>query len=190
MLRIMIDFDSTLFPTLEKVLEIYNKEHGAKIELSQHTTYNFRDSFDSNVADEFLELFCSKEVYDNLIPYKGAIKSVKTLIEQGHEVYVATSTDVRNMAWKEELLQKHFPFIPKSNLIRIHNKELLNVDVMIEDKMENLTQTFASRICYDQPWNRDAGKDFAYSIYRVHHWGEINNIINEIERKNKEWKKK
>ena len=190
MLHIAIDFDSTLFPTLEKVIEIYNGQHNDTLQLSQITTYSFYECLDQSIADELLELFCDKEAYNNLLPYKGAVKSVKTLVEQGHEVYIATSTDVRNMEWKEELLQKHFPFIPKNNLIRIHNKALLNVDVMIEDKMENLTQTFASRICYDQPWNRDAGKDFAYSVYRVHHWGEIINIINEIERKNKEWKKK
>ena len=93
------------------------------------------------------------------------------------------------MEWKEELLQKHFPFIPKKNLIRIHNKSLLNVDVLVEDKMENLMHTFADRICFDQPWNQSEGKDFAYSIYRIHHWGEINNVIQNIERKEKEWEK-
>jgi 5'(3')-deoxyribonucleotidase len=151
--------------------------------------YSLHDNFETDVADELIELFVDKNVYDYLQPYKGAIRAVKTLIEHGHEVYVATSTDLRNIEWKEELLQKYFPFIPKSNLIRIHNKSLLNVDVLIEDKMDNLTQTYADRICFNQPWNIDENKDFAYSIYRVYHWGEINNVINEIERKDKEWEK-
>ena len=189
MKRIAIDFDETLFPTLEKVIDIYNKRHGTNFELSQITAYNLSDSFDVDVADELLELFVDKDVYSSLQPYKGAVRAVKTLVEQGHEVYIATSTDVRNMEWKEELLQKHFPFIPKKNLIRIHNKALLNVDVLVEDKMDNLTQTFADRICFNQPWNVDEGKDFAYSIYRINHWGEINNIIQNIERKDKEWEK-
>lgn len=189
MKRIAIDFDETLFPTLEKVLETYNRRHNTNLELSQITTYNLSDSFEADVADELVELFVDKNVYDCLQPYKGAVRAVKTLIEQGHEIYVATSTDVRNMEWKEELLQKHFPFIPKKNLIRIHNKALLNVDVLVEDKMDNLTQTFADRVCFNQPWNVDEGKDYAYSIYRIHHWGEIINIINELERKDKEWEK-
>lgn len=190
MLKIAIDFDETLFPTLEKVLEIYNKRHDTNLELSQITTYNLHDSFEECVANELIELFVEKDVYSSLQPYKGAVRSVKTLVEQGHEVYVATSTDVRNMEWKEELLQKHFPFIPKKNLIRIHNKSLLNVDVLVEDKIDNLTQTFADRICFNQPWNFDEGKDFAYSIYRIHHWCEIINVIQNIERKEKEWETK
>jgi 5'(3')-deoxyribonucleotidase len=93
------------------------------------------------------------------------------------------------MEWKEELLQKHFPFIPKKNLIRIHNKSLLNVDVFIEDKLDNLKSTFADRICFNQPWNIDDDADYVYSISRIHHWGEITNIINNLERKEREWEK-
>ena len=186
---ICTDFDETLFPTLDKVIEIYNKLHNEQLSLSQIKTYNLDECLDENVADELLEIFCEKEVYDNLRPYKGAVRTIKALVEQGHEVYIATSTDIRNLEWKESLLQKHFPFVPKKNLIRIHNKAILNVDVMIEDKLENLTKTFAERICFDQPWNRDDEKDYVYSIYRINHWGDIVNIINEIERKNKEWEK-
>jgi len=187
MIKIAIDFDSTLFPTLEKVLELYNKRHDTSIELSQITAYNFYDLFEPDVADELIELFADKDVYNGLQPYKGAIRAVKTLVEQGHEVYVATSTDVRNLEWKEKLLQKHFPFIPKNNLIRIHNKALLGVDVMVEDSLENLTKTFADRICFNQPWNVDEERDYIYDIYRIRHWGEIINIINNIERKSSEW---
>lgn len=189
MLKIAIDFDSTLFPTLDKVIETYNKKYNTGIELSQITTYNLHECLEQNIADELIELFCKKDIYTNLQPYKGAVRAIKTLIEQGYEIYVATSTDVRNMEWKEELLQKHFPFIPKNNLIRIYNKALLNVDILIDDNLENLAQTFADRICFDQYWNRSEIKDEAYSIYRVQNWGEINNIISEIERKNKEWEK-
>lgn len=189
MLKIAIDFDSTLFPTTEKVIESYNKQHGTSLDISKITMYNLHDSFPADVADELLELFVEKDVYSSLQPYKGAIRAVKILVEQGHDVYIATSTDVRNMEWKEELLQKFFPFIPKNNLIRIHNKSLLNVDVLIEDKLSTLKSTFADRVCFDQPWNRDEDADYVYSIYRIHHWGEINNIIQNIERKEKEWQK-
>ena len=189
MLKIALDFDETLFPTLGRVVEIYNKRYNTNIELSQISTYRLYDAFSTDVADELLELFVDKEVYDYLQPYKGAVHAIKTLVEQGHEIYIATSTDVRNMEWKEELLQKYFPFIPKKNLIRIHNKSLLNVDILVEDNLDNLKGTFAERICFNQPWNVDEEADWVYSIYRIHHWGEINNIIQSIERKEKEWEK-
>ena len=189
MKKIAIDFDGTLFPTLEKVLEIYNRRHNTNLALSQITTYNFCDSFEPAIADEMIELFVDKDVYDNLQPYKGAIRAIKTLVEQGNEVYIATASDIRNMKWKEQLLQKHFPFIPKHNLIRIYNKALLNVDVLVEDNIDTLKMTFADRVCFNQPWNQDEDADWVYSISRIHHWGEIINVISDIERKNKEWEK-
>lgn len=190
MLKIAIDFDETLFPTLEKVIEIYNKRHDVAVDISTITTYSLHNSLDQHIADELVELFCDKEVYDNLQPYKGAVRAIKTLVEQGNEVYIATATNVKNVEWKENLLQKYFPFIPKNNLIRIHNKALLNVDAMVDDSLDNLTNTLADRICLNQPWNVSDEKDYVYGIYRIHHWGEIINIINEIERKNGEWEKR
>ena len=190
MLRIALDFDETLFPTTERVFEIYNKRHNTNIDLSNTTSYSFYENFSTDVADELLSIFVEKDVYSSLQPYKGAIRSIKTLVEQGHEIYIATNTDVRNMEWKEQLLQKHFPFIPKNNLIRIANKALLNVDVLVDDNLDNLKSIFADRICFNQYWNQDKDADYAYSIYRIHHWGEIINVINEIERSNKEWETK
>lgn len=187
-MKIAIDFDNTLFPTVECVLEVYNRHHNSNLELSQITEYDLHDNFQEDVADELIALFIDKEVYDNLRPYKGAVRVVRTLIEQGHEIYIATSSDVRNMEWKEELLQKYFPFIPKQNLIRIHNKALLNVDVLVEDNLDTLKSTFVDRVCFDQMWNRNKDADYVYDIYRVHNWSEINNVISEIERRIKNGK--
>lgn len=188
-MKIAIDFDEVLFPTLDKVLEVYNGRHEKQLLLSQITTYNLYECLDNAVADELISLFVDKSIYNNLQPYRGSIKAVKTLVDKGHEIYVATASDIRNMEWKEKLLQRYFPFIPKENVIRIHNKKLLNVDVLIEDKLDNLIQTFAERVCFNQPWNQDKAADYVYSIYRIHNWSEIINVINNIERKEKEWEK-
>ena len=184
---IAIDFDSTLFPTMERVIEIYNKRHSANMELSHHITYSFHDNFPTEVADELIGIYVEKDTYDNLQPYKGAVRAVKFLVEQGHEIYIATASDVRNMEWKEELLQKHFPFIPKNHLIRIYNKAMLNVDMLIEDNLNTLKSILAERVCFNQPWNIDDGADYVYGIYRIHHWNDMINVIKEIERKTKQW---
>ena len=189
MLKIAIDFDEVLFPTLEKILETYNQRNNANIELSQITAYSLYDSLPSDIAEKIISLFTEKNIYNTLQPYKGSVKAVKSLADKGHELYVATASDIRNMEWKERLLQRYFPFIPKENIIRIHNKKLLNVDVLIEDKLDNLIQTFAERVCFNQPWNQDKNSDYIYSIYRIHNWSEIINVINTIERKSKEWER-
>ena len=184
---IAIDFDSTLFPTMERVLDTYNKRHSSEIKLSQITTYSLHESLPSDIADELIDMFIEKDIYNGLMPYDGAARAVKYLIDQGHEIFIATASDTKNMWWKEELLQKHFPFIPKNNLIRIHNKSMLNVDILIEDNLNNLKSSLAERICLNQPWNIDEGMDYVYGIYRAYCWSDVINIIKDIERKMKEW---
>ena len=185
-MKIAIDFDETLFPTLDKVIEVYNKNHNTNITMSQITTYNLYYCLPSTLANGLIALYVDKTVYNSLLPYKGAVKAIQTLIHKGHEIYIATATDVRNLEWKEALLQRHFPFLPKENLIRIHNKKLLDVDVLVEDKFDNLVQTYAERVCFNQPWNRYENTDIAYGIYRINGWNEIVNVINQIERNEKE----
>lgn len=184
---ITIDFDETLFPTLQRVIEIYNKRYDQTLSLEQITTYNLYECLDSSVADELLNLYCEREAYENLQPFKNSARVLKSLVEKGHEIYIATATDVKNLEWKEQLLQKHFPFVPKNNLIRIHKKNLLKTDVLIEDNLNNLTEIFADRICFNQPWNHSTSKDMVYDIYRVHNWSEVPNIINSIEKEMKKW---
>lgn len=187
-MTIAIDFDETLFATLEKVIEIYNKRNGAELSLSQITTYNLFECLPSDVAEQLLEIFEDKTVYDFLRPYDGAVRAVQALVNNGHEVYIATATSSKNLEWKEQLLKRYFPFVPQENVIRIHNKKLLNCDIMIEDNLDTLVKTLtADRVCFNQPWNNGASKDFVYDIHRFSDWGEINDIISEIERRNKKW---
>ena len=66
MLRIAIDFDETLFPTVERVVETYNKKHNAQINMSQITKYNLCDCLSTDVSDELIKLFVDKSIYNSL----------------------------------------------------------------------------------------------------------------------------
>ena len=67
---------------------------------------------------------------------------------------------------------------------------LLKCDVMIGDCLDNLAGgNICEKICLDYPYNRDTSKDYAYDIYRANNWRDIVYIINDIERKIKEWEK-
>ena len=67
------------------------------------------------------------------------------------------------------------------------DKSLLNVDILVDDCMDQLTKSICERVVLDYPWNRNENKDMVYDIYRAYCWKDIVNIINKIERKNKEW---
>lgn len=186
---IMCDIDCVLNNLIEQTLHIYNSRSGKNIRQSDITSYNFFDCLDENDADEITQLFKEKELWDSLTPINNSEWGLQTLINQGHKVYLATATDPINFQWKIDWLQKHFPFISSDSVIRIVDKSLLRTDILIDDCLDNLICNICERICLDYPWNRNDSKDYAYDIYRAKNWIDIINIINDIERKDKEWEK-
>ena len=182
-----IDFDDVLFPTMQTVIDIYNERHNTNLKMTDITSYKFCDCLDDSVAKEFISITNEQMLYDRLKPFNKAVQVISTLIKRGHKVIIATATDAKNLCWKEELLEEFFPFIPKTDVIKIHEKGLLRVDVLIDDCLNQLISNFCERICFDRPWNRNKDKDFVHDIYRVSSWNEVMNIINDIERKDEEW---
>ena len=186
---IMCDIDSVLNDLVIKTLTLYNSRSGKNIRLSDITTYHFSECLPREDADAIYELFKEKELWDSLEPLPGSQKGLKTLMNNGHSIYLATATSPESFPWKTEWLKKYFPFLCTDNVIRITNKGLLKCDVMIDDCIDNLTSNLCDRVVLDAYWNRDKTKDAVYDIKRAHNWNEIVKIINDLERKNREWEK-
>ena len=108
---IVCDIDGVLNNLTEKVLELYNSRTGKKIQQSDITAYNFSECLPKEDADGICKLFQEKELWDSLTPLPHSQKCLKTLVNQGHKVIVATATDPINFEWKCQWMKYHFPFI-------------------------------------------------------------------------------
>ena len=188
-MRIICDIDDILNDLIPKTLTLYNAHTGKNVQLADITTYDFYDCLPDEDANGIIEVFKDKKLWDSLRPLAGAQKGLRTLINSGHEVYLATATLPETLPWKIEWLKKYFSFVNPDNVIRIKNKGLLKCDIMIDDHLDNLCSNSCERIVLDYPHNHSTTKDYAYSIKRAHNWKEIVNFVNEIERNDKEWSK-
>ena len=177
---IAIDVDNVLNNLMEKSIEMYNITYNTFLTIDDFIKYDIFQVLDFKEAENFIELFLKQELWDSLTPLKNSQWGVKKLIENGYEVYFATSTHYSNFSWKVEWLKKYFPMIPEKNIICIHNKGLLKCDVMIEDCVDNLlSNTSCYRVLLDYSWNREVHDD-ARLIYRVHNWEEIIQTIDKL----------
>lgn len=183
------DIDNVLNDLTDKTLALYNLRTGKNIQMSEITAYSFYDCLSKEDADRIIALFKEKELWDSLKPLPGAQEGLKKLMKQGHQIYLATATDPVNFEWKVNWIERYFPFIPSDNVIRIINKSLLNVDVLTDDCLSNLTDTFCDRVVLDRPWNRSTSKDYAYNIRRAKSWTDIVNIMNDINKEMKKWER-
>ena len=186
---ICFDIDNVINDLTEKTIALYNTRTEKNIQMSDITTYNFYDCLSKEDADGIIALFKDKELWDSLKPLPHSKEVLQKLMKQGHRIFLATATDPINFEWKCEWLSRYFNFIPTDNIIRIMDKSLLKVDVMVDDHLSNLTSNVCERICLDYPWNQSTSKDYVYDIYRINDWSEVVNVIKSIERKMNEWVK-
>lgn len=72
-----------------------------------------------------------------------------------YDVYIVSATHSNYIRHKYEFLQKYFEWIPYNKIIFCHNKQLLNLDIMIDDSPDNLINANYYGILIDKPYNQD-----------------------------------
>lgn len=146
--------------------------------------FNVSDELDSQFWNEYLYEYVTKEP-----SRKYASEVIKKLKDSGNEIYIVTArylTD-RNtedgqrmrkivIDWleQENIVYDKIVFAPEDKLqICLEN----NIDVMIEDKVENIEKisTRLPVICFHAGYNKHCKND---NIYRAYTWYDIYNLIN------------
>ena len=182
---VAVDVDSIVNNLIERLIEFYNKKYNSALKLDDFTDYDFFKCFAYDDAQNLMDIFDEKKLWDSLSPRKGSQRGIKHFVDKGYEVYFATATMPVTFPWKVEWLKKYFGIVPEKNIICINNKGLLRADVLIDDNMDNLLSAqHYDRICLDYPWNRNV-HDEVYSIYRAHNWDEIVDAVDKIYETNK-----
>lgn len=177
---VAVDVDCVLNNLMDKAIEMYNTKYDASLTADTFHEYDIFKCLPHEDAIKFTDLFKEHDLWASLTPIKHAQWGVKQLIERGYDVYLATATHHSNFSWKVEWIKHYFGMVPEKNIICIHNKGLLRVDVLIDDCIDNLLASrWYERVCFDYPWNRKIW-DEVYGIYRVHNWLEVIDAVNEV----------
>lgn len=177
---IAVDVDETINNLMTKALEMCNKETGESFTIDDLTDYDLFACLPYEYAHAMKNIFLRKELWDSLSPSEDAQWGIKKLINKGYDVYLATATDPINFHWKVEWIKHYFPFVSSDNIIRINNKGLLHVDVMVDDCADYLTSNMICyRILVNKPWNKKTYAE-AYGMRRCNNWSDIVQQVDEI----------
>ena len=198
-MNIGIDIDGVLTD-----IEQWQLDYGSKVVFEKYQKgiinpegYDVTEIFDvdKNLDDEFWR----KYLYDyakNEPARKFANEVTKKLSNDGNKVYIITArfltdrdTDegqkmreiVRNWLKENEICYNDIIFSPEDKLeICLNN----NIDVMIDDKVENINEIskHIPVICFNAGYNKECKGE---NIYRAYSWYDVYNKIKEIENKNK-----
>ena len=181
-MRILIDVDGVILNTQEALLKRLNNRYSTRYTLENVTHYHWFESVYKNI-NPWAELEDCTFWHDEVSLIDGA-KNAFDWLNQEHEVYFVTASNVFNPAFTEKMvcLKRNLNVSTdwlNNHIVITQHKELVQGDVLIDDCAENVhkwimasgTRKFG--LLFGQPWN----KDNKYNLYPHTSWSEIKDII-------------
>ena len=182
---IMVDMDEVI--TEGGFLYLINEYLGTNYTKEDVGGYYMQDLVPDK--DKFFKYFISKNMYD----YNILLPNVKEVLEElqkYYDIYIGTSYIIPELPressmilkYKHEFLYDNLPFIKPENYIFITNKSLLDCDIKIDDKLDNLKNA-KIKLLFDSYHNKGLSDDYLKSVgvVRVHSWLEIKDILEGID---------
>lgn len=184
-MTIICDMDDVLINLKDVWVDFLNKKYKLNVDGNNIKQFDMKLSFPDLTPKEIYYPLTTEFIWTQVRPLDGAVKFTKKLIEEGHDFYIATATDYRNIKYKvDQVLKVYFPFFNLDNLICIKDKSLLKGDIRIDDALHNLVncKDNSLKLLLDNSHNRNLPEEEYRKnrIYRVYTWHQIYNMISDF----------
>jgi len=152
-MKIAIDMDEVLADPIHKFIELYNRDYGIPLDLKLDPGNEIYHHVPEHINNKWFDYINEKGFFRHLPVIEGSVEAVKKLQEQ-HEVYIVSAAmEFRNsLEDKLDWLNEHFPFISWRNIIFCGDK-IVNVDVMIDDRIKNFIGFKGRPLLFTSPHN-------------------------------------
>ena len=179
--RIMVDMDDVI--TTGGFLHLINEYLKTNYTENDFESFYMQDIVPNK--DEFFKWFKTNNMYDycSLTPN---VYEVLEKLSKNYEIFIGTSYIIRDiikdtaflLPQKYEFLINTFPFINPNNIIFLGNKSVLNCDIKIDDRIDNLDGA-KTKILFTAWHNKNISKDELNNkgIKRANNWKEIEKTL-------------
>ncbi len=157
-------------------ISVYNYRYNDNIIYDDIIKYDFFNITSKATKEDMFNILNKDSFWDSVRPYKYSYEYLEKLNKE-FDVYIVTSTSYKTTHRKFEMFFKHFDFIEEHQLIITSRKQLMNVDVMIDDCIDCLRYGDYHKILIDAPYNRDINDN---KIIRVKDMREAYDVIHTL----------
>lgn len=182
-MKIGIDIDNVCVNTSFCILQQHYADTGERLTLDDIKTYYIENYVSDDYKDDFHLIFLKKEMWKRVQVLPNCVEVIKRLHDRGNSIYFVTSTEPQNVAKKARFLQRTFPFLDiRKCLITTHCKQMIGVDILIDDYEMNLINGSYFGILMNYSWNSNFDDAEYDNIYRVFDWLQVEPMIEYIEK--------
>ena len=182
-MKILVDIDNVLVHLTTAWVKYLNKMHDLNVDAEDIRDWEIAKFFPSLTKEEVMEPLTIESFWKTVDVDVKSLLYLRKLYDEGHEIYIVTATDYRNIKAKVDyILKPYFPFINLDHLIISHDKAMIKGDVLIDDYINNLLGGDYIGILLTASHNKHINvNDFA-NIYRAVDWLEVYEIIQKLEK--------
>ncbi len=150
-IRVGLDVDDTLYECNSYAVEIINRRHPDEepLRIEEITSWGGAERH----GDERIALYSDPEFVSTQPITPGAQEFVKKLSEIA-DVFFVTAVPPRCMSARAERLVRDFPEIPVQNILLGRRKDIIQLDIMLDDGAHNISSSRAAYpVLFRKPWN-------------------------------------
>ena len=175
-LRIAIDMDEVMADALAEHVRRYNLAFGAQLTVAQLHGRHLEEWIPA-AEREAVEAMLDASFFADLALMPDCQDVIRELAAR-HDVYIVTAAmDVPcSFDAKYQWLQRHFPFIPPSQIVFCGDKGIIEADYLIDDRARHFARFTGRPLLYSAPHNA------AETRYpRVGSWREVRAFFARID---------
>lgn len=178
-LTILVDMDDTIENLMNVWVTYLNERYGLQVKPDDICDWDLSIAYPSLTNSQVYSPLYEDELWRRIEPFPNAAELLEKLIDEGHEVYIVTSSNYQTLKTKmDEVLFRYFPFMDWNHVIVTNKKQMIRGDVLVDDAPHNHIGGQYLRILMDAPHNRqfDAQK---HGMIRVYSWLEVYDTIRQ-----------
>jgi 5'(3')-deoxyribonucleotidase len=158
---IACDVDGVIADVLTNWLARYNRDYNDNLKHDDITAWDTSIFVKAECGKKIFAYLDDPSLYDDVLPYPGALDAVKELKKLGRVVY-ATSSPAKSYGRKFFWLKEHGFLSDQLDYFETRDKSLVRADFLIDDYYKNLDTFVGKKILLAQPWNYSLEKDPDY----------------------------
>lgn len=176
---ILIDVDDVINNCCEEWCNYLNRRYGCSVHFSEVTEWEMSKFFPELTNEQIFEPLYLLEFWRKLKPKDKAGKYIKQLMDEGHKVYLCTTSNYQSVRPKFELfINRWFPYIKWSQIIITSNKQMIEADFLVDDGVHNLDGGKYNKILMTAPHNKNYDAK-GNGMHRADDWDDVYKIIQE-----------
>jgi 5'(3')-deoxyribonucleotidase len=165
--------DEVIADSFGKQLTIYNQRTGSKLIPEAVASKGLGTAIPHDRWDVFAGIPHEDGFFADLALIEGSREALLEL-SRHHDVYIASAAMEVPSSFdaKYEWLQKNFPFIPTSQIVFCGDKNIINADVLVDDRSRHFREFRGTGILFTAPHNAgEAAK------LRANNWNDVLRIL-------------